>query len=359
MPRRSWRQRAAKARMRILFLDKMRKGGFRSFDYDDIEDLRGGERTLLYLAEALGKRGHVVVLACSPQKRARHSGSVELMDPGSALTREFDVAISNNYANAFDGVMAPLKLVWTHNPGFSWSHVKADYLSKLRHLPHLVHLSKYTQSRSWFLPRSGQTIIHHGMPSELLSRRSLRQSPPPPIAVFSSSAGRNLQAVVEAWRDIVHPSVPEARLVVTAEAEPKHLGGMSAGELAALNIDVVGTLAWSKLMDLLREVRVLVAPGHFQETYNLLTVEAAACGVPTITLGIGALRERVVHDKSGWIAPSVEDMGLALARVLVDDDLWRRYHRACLEHRDLLSWEDRAREWEAYIEQLAPSAPEV
>ena len=122
--------------------------------------------------------------------------------------------------------------------------------------------------------------------------------------------------------------------------------------LAGLNIEIVGTLPWSKLMDLLREARVLVAPGHFQETYNLLTVEAAACGVPTVSMGIGALRERVVHEESGWIASSVKEMGSALARVLVDDDLWGRYHRACLHHRDLVSWDDRAGEWEDRISKF-------
>lgn len=338
--------------MRILFLNKMRQGGFRTFDFADIEGLRGGERTMLYLGEALGRRGHEVVLACFSQEGSAYRGNVAVADPRSALTRDYDIAISNNYAKAFDGVRAQLKLVWTHNPGFSWTHVKADWLPKLRHRPRLVHLSRYTQARSWFLPRAGQTIIRHGMPSELLARRSLRSGAPPPLAVFSSYAGRNLRSVIEAWRDIVHPSVPQARLLVTAEVEPKHLGGVEKSDLARLNIEVIGTLPWSQLMDLLRRARVFVAPGHFQETYNLLSVEAAACGVPTVTMGIGALRERVKHDESGWIAASVEDMGSALARILVDDVVWQRYHRAGLEHPDLVSWDDRAAEWEAYIESV-------
>ena len=102
-------------------------------------------------------------------------------------------------------------------------------------------------------------------------------------------------------------------------------------------------------MELLRSARVLVAPGHFQETYNLLSIEAAACGVPTVTMGIGALRERVVHDDTGWIASSVADMGAALVRILTDDALWLRYHRASLTHPDLLSWDEQAAEWERYI----------
>ncbi|MFA6141067.1 MAG: glycosyltransferase family 4 protein [Hyphomicrobium sp.] len=338
--------------MRILLLNKTRSGEFRTFDYSDIEALRGAERTNLYLAEAMGARGHEVVLASSADKGSLRQGSVQLADPVSALASDYDVAISNNYAHAFAGADAPLKLVWTHNPGFSWNHVKADYAAKLRHLPYLVHLSKYTLGRSWFLPRSGQTIIHHGMPANLLAARKLRTAAPPPVAVFASYAGRNLRTVIKAWRDVVHPSLPAARLLVTAEVEPKHLGGVDAAELKRLNVEIVGTLPWSELMDLLRGARVLVAPGHFQETYNLLSVEAAACGVPTVTMGIGALRERVVHDEGGWIASSIEEMGAALARILTHDELWLRYHRACLAHPDLVSWGDRAAEWEDYIGKL-------
>lgn len=339
--------------VRILFLNKMRDGGFRAFDYSDIESMRGAERTVLYLAEALGARGHDVVITCAGAPGSISRGSISIADPDAALARDYDVAVSNNFASAFDGVKAPIKIVWTHNPGFSRAHIRADLIAKLRHRPYLVHLSDYTRARSWFLPRSGETIIRHGMPSELIAQGVARSVPPAPIAVFSSYAGRNLRKVIEAWRDVVHAQLPNARLVVTSEAEPKHLAGLSAAELARLNVEIVGTLPWSKLMQFLRqEARLLVAPGHFQETFNLLSVEAAACGVPTVTMGIGALRERVVPDRSGVIARSTKEMGSAMVRILADDALWLRYHQGSLAHPDLVGWDQRAIEWEAYMTGL-------
>lgn len=339
--------------MRLIFLNKTRDGGFRGFDFSDDAKIRGAERTVLCLGEALGRRGHDVVITCAGAPTTR-SGNVTVADPDVALAGDYDVAVSNNFARAFDGVRAPTKIIWTHNPGFSRAHIRADAFAKWRYRPYLVHLSDYTRARSWFLPHSGQTIIHHGMPSELLEKRSARRAAPAPIAVFASYPGRNLRKVIAAWRDVVHGKVPEARLIVTADVEPKHLAGVAASELAGLKIDIVGMLGWSELMDLLRTARVLVAPGHFQETFNLLAVEAAACGVPTVTMGIGALRERVRHDENGWIAGSTSSMGVAIARVLADDDLWLRYHRASLAHPDLVSWDERAGEWEAYIAKVHP-----
>ena len=337
--------------MRILFLDKTREGTFRTFCYDEIEWLRGGECTVLYLAEALACRGHTVVVASLPRQGSLTRGNVTVADPKTALARDYDVAISNNYARAFNGVATEAKIIWAHNPGFSWAHVKADLLWKILHRPYTVHLSNYTRDRSWFLPRTGQTIIHHGLPSSLLAGRKLRKTPPPPIAVFSSYAGRNLAKVIQAWRDVVHPNVPDARLIVTADVESRHLSGVPRHKLANMNIEIPGPLPRSELMDVLKSARTFVAPGHFQETYNLLAVEAAACGVPTVTMGIGALKERVLHDQTGWIASSAQEMGLAIARILTDDALWLRYHGACLSHPDLVSWEDRAVTWEAYMQR--------
>jgi len=342
--------------MRILFLNKTRADEFRDFDCASLEGMRGAERTSLYLAEALGARGHEVVLTCASAPDAAQIGHVTVSSPIAALAQSYDVAISNNFAKAFDGVDAPVKMVWTHNPGFTQTHLKADLLAKWRHRPYLVHLSQYTRNRSWMLPRSGETIIHHGMPAELLDARATRSAPPQPVAVFASYPGRNLRKVIRAWCDVVHPRAPQAKLIVTSDAEPKHLDGRTPAELRACNIEIRGTVPWTQLMELLRAARVFIAPGHWQETYNLLSIEAAACGVPTVTMGIGALRERVIHDQTGCIEPSVTKMGNAIARILTDDALWQRYHRACLAHPDLFTWEQCADEWERCIVGLMRSA---
>jgi len=343
--------------MRIIFLDLERSGRPRQFDFSDAETLRGGERGLLYLAGALAKRGHEITVATRDGAADIVQQSVRFVSMASARSGVFDVAISNNYAFAFDGIHAPIKIVWTRNPGFSVAHLKADFLGKLRHRPHIVHLSRYTRRRSWFLPRAGSSIIHHGVPPELLGSSAPRTDVPSPVALFSSYASRNLSLVVDAWRRIVHPALPHARLEVTAEVAPKHANNLPDAELAASGIHVLGSLPWSELMERMRQSRVMLVPGHFQETYNNLAIESAAAGLPCITLGIGALGERVKHDQTGWVAGNVEDMGRSIVRVLTDDALWRRYHLNCFKHPDLVSWDDRAVTWENCFAKLQANRP--
>jgi glycosyltransferase involved in cell wall biosynthesis len=342
--------------LKILFLNKKRKPP-KEFDFSRIDRLRGVERTTLLLAEAMSARGHEVTVAALTRGASEICNGVELTDVQAAKARAFDVAVSNNLASAFDGIRARAKVLWVRNPGFSWTHIRMDYLAKLRHWPHVVHMSDYTLRRSWFLPHASQTVIRHGVPTDLLEARSLRTEAPEPIAVFSSVASRNLSLVLRAWRDVVHPKVPTARLLVTTNVEPHHLEGIVPNALPALNVEIKGSIAWPDLMDLFRKARVLLVPGHFQETFNSLSIEGAACGIPTVTMGIGALRERVIHDRTGWIAASETELGDATARLLTDDAQWMDYHRACLDHPDLVRWDARAAEWEAFLSRVIGTAP--
>lgn len=52
--------------------------------------------------------------------------------------------------------------------------------------------------------------------------------------------------------------------------------------------------------------------------------------IASVTLGIGALAERVEDGLTGIIAGSIREMGLATVQLLRDGDLWLAFHRRCL-----------------------------
>ena len=56
---------------------------------------------------------------------------------------------------------------------------------------------------------------------------------------------------------------------------------------------------------------VLVAPSRARETFNMVVLEAAACGLPSIVADRGALPERVGNGKSGWVFPVGDSEALA------------------------------------------------
>jgi glycosyltransferase involved in cell wall biosynthesis len=63
----------------------------------------------------------------------------------------------------------------------------------------------------------------------------------------------------------------------------------------------------------LADKHVLVAPSRARETFNMAVLEAAACAMPSIVADRGALPERVLHGRSGWVFPVGDAAALAQA----------------------------------------------
>jgi glycosyltransferase involved in cell wall biosynthesis len=97
--------------------------------------------------------------------------------------------------------------------------------------------------------------------------------------------------------------------------------------------------------------RVMLYPGHRNETFCFAAAEATAAGLPIVTRGIGSLTERVSDGENGFIAWEPADYAAHATRLLLDDELWLAMHRKILMNRDLPSWDDRVGEWtKAFLE---------
>jgi glycosyltransferase involved in cell wall biosynthesis len=69
-------------------------------------------------------------------------------------------------------------------------------------------------------------------------------------------------------------------------------------------------------------------------------------GVPVVTEGLGSLRERLRDGETGFVAVGQAAFAEAAIRLLQDDELWLRQHRAALATQRGLAWEEVAGIWE-------------
>ena len=53
--------------------------------------------------------------------------------------------------------------------------------------------------------------------------------------------------------------------------------------------------------------KVFLVPGHKAELFCIAAEEARELCIPTVTLGIGSLSERIIHNKTGFIAKNEKD----------------------------------------------------
>lgn len=90
----------------------------------------------------------------------------------------------------------------------------------------------------------------------------------------------------------------------------------------------------------MREADVLLMPSH-SETFGLVVLEAAACGLPAIAYRSGGLAESVRHDETGLLVDTREpaDWAAAIARLLGDAGLYARLAATALAHARAMSWD--------------------
>ena len=304
----------------------------------------GTESSVVQLAEALAQRGHDVFVF-NGVPAPRHEYGVHWLPYAEASRQargEIGIAVSN--PKVFNGLHFRTHIFWLHNPLKSWRQIKRGNVWPLiKTRPYFVLLGEYHASRvpRWF-PSRGRKIIHHGIHEDFF-RKVPASAPPLPRAIFTSQPYRGLGWLLDLWPAVTR-QVPGASLDVFA---PKiHQAAANAERAAPGGVTFRGSIPRSGLIQELLAARVLLIPGHYDETYCLAAAEATAAGVPIVTMGIGALRERVCDGKTGFIASGKDEFAARTAELLSNDELWITMHRNCLSGAKLTGWDKRAEQWE-------------
>lgn len=293
------------------------------------------------LAEAFARQGHAVtVFNRTPAET--HVNAVSWRQLRETDRIEADLAIVNNAVHLLDKVRNGKKVVWFRNPVKIHRLLKkGDLLPVYRHRPHAVFLGSYHAGTvSPFLPFSSRRIIQHA-PSRAFARPVPLSAAPPPRAVFVSQPYRGLAWLLDVWSSRIFPNAPGAELhVFTAEWDQ-----LRVQDYARFGVVNRGRLPQKELAAEMMNARVMLYPGHRNETYCFAAAEATAAGLPIVTRGIGSLSERISEGRNGHVRWEPADYAAAATQLLLDDDRWLAMHRGALAIRDEASWDDRVGEW--------------
>ncbi len=321
--------------------------------------LGGAETAFVALAEALAARGHSVDVRNRCAEALTHNG-VRWIPLARDMPRTCDLYIGSRGHRVIGLVRrASRRLFWLHNP--------ARYLRKPRNVwrlawyrPTLVVTGAYHAGTvpAWLL-HGGCETIPYGVLDRF--RAAVPREPPPPRAVFTSNPLRGLDWLLDLWARRIAPAVPEARLhIYSGPAVYGALGARRAREmetvltradaLAGCGVRRFAPVGREALAAALKGARVMLYRGDPGETFCLSLAEAQAMGVPAVVTPLGAVAERVKDGVSGQVASSDTNFAEAAIAVLRNDDLWRGWHQAALEHQRGLSWDAVAARFEALME---------
>lgn len=327
----------------------------------ELGPLGGAETAFIALAEALARRGHRVQARNNCAGPLSHNG-VDWAPLAAGLPDAADLYIANRGDRLLPAMRASARrtVFWIHNP--------ARYLLKWRYLwklcwlkPPIVflgphHLAGYPR----WAPAGRRLVIPYGIEATFRTAEPADR-PPGPRAIFTSNPLRSLDWLLSLWVERIRPRVPGAALEVFSGAAT--YGGIGAAKAARMApvLDRAGALAGhgvalhppvpkAELVGALRAARLLLYRGDPGETFCLAVGEAQAMGVPAVVQAIGATAERVVDGETGFVAGDAAAFADAAVRLLTDDALWRRQHRAALRLQRRWGWDDAA----AGFEKLLP-----
>ena len=148
-------------------------------------------------------------------------------------------------------------------------------------------------------------------------------------AIFISRPDRNLELLIEIWKNYIFTKHNQAKLLVT----PNHFKDSKDFNIFPRNLgDKIN------LINDLCNSRVCLLPGHKAELFCLAAEEARELCVPIVTLGIGSLSERVIHEKTGFIAKDVYQFAQYALELFKNDELWSNMRNNLLDLRGTKVW---------------------
>lgn len=322
--------------------------------------LGGIQTATVMLAETLAARGHHVAVHGMVASDEQHHGVLyrPLFTPWG---EHYDLLIANCVAKLFAHAQGKKRALWLHGP--------SRYMRKPRHLwpylryrPSLVFLGDYHRS-TWprWIPAFNPVLIPHGVGEPFVNAPE-RTVPPGPRALFISNPRRHLDWVLDVWAQHIHPAMPGAQLHIYAgrsnygsrkdDKLDKAVSRIASfADKGVVRHEPVGK---EDLLSAMQESRVMLYRGDLGETFCFAAAEAQTAGLPLVTAGLGALAERVTDGETGFLRDTPEAFAEAALRLLRDDVLWLRQHKAAQASRARLQWDNVAAAWEEHFGLDAP-----
>jgi len=165
---------------------------------------------------------------------------------------------------------------------------------------------------------------------------------------------KNVPNLLRAFRLLLDNYHPKVKLVLAGEKGWLFEEVYQLADTLKLGEDALflGRVKTEELLWLYNAAKALVAPSLY-EGFGLPPLEAMACGTPVITSNISALPE-VVGDAGMLVDPQdVEDISVAIWRILGDDQLRASLVEKGFKRAAVFSWDKAAQETLALYHSLA------
>ena len=198
-------------------------------------------------------------------------------------------------------------------------------------------------------------VIPLGIDADVLTPDPAARAPTPTL-LYLGRLKRNKR--IELLLDVL-AAHPEAVLEIAGDGDHRDtLISEIRGRALESRVRLHGFVSEQRKRELYRQAWVHVTASS-SEGWGLTTVEAAACGTPTVALRVGGLAESIKHARTGFLASDLTEFSGYVAALLGDLQLRRARGRQAREHAAAFDWDETARRTLGLLDaELRRSQPE-
>lgn len=318
--------------MKICFID------FTNFKYsfNDKENpiLRGAETTLINLSYNLSLLNNEVYVFnnCSKKINLKNFfwNDVNQLDH-SEIT--FDVAIANGDINLLNKVKARKKFAISYSLQPLEKFIrKRQLISFLKNKPKIILIGQYHKDERNILTRIwGYDFLNLAIDDNFIKTNvSINENELSNQAIFTSRTDRNSQKLIDIWKNKIISVKNDIKLLMTPSTEME--------DLSKFNIFYRKMKSQLELIMDLKNSRTMLIPGHKAELFCLAAEEARELCIPIVTLGIGSLKERVIHNHTGFIAKNDDEFSKYTLDLFNDNELCMHFKKNLYKIRNNNNW---------------------
>ncbi len=308
-----------------------------SFNANDINKFKigGSEKTLINISNEIAKNNNIKVKVfnlCDEDKLINNVYWSNINNINKVDKPDFLIAMSD--ANLLSLVDAQKKFLWSHSvQPIEKFFRKKQLLPFLKNKPIMLLESNYHfNTRSFFTSFFGKKIINLAPDDEIINTKVDVDYIPNKRAIFNTRSDRNLILLLECWKTIQKNS-NNSYLFINP---PFNL----TDEFKLINVQIRRKGDKDELINELLNTRVMLNPGHKGEVYCLAAEEARELCVPIVTMGYGALKERVEHGVTGYIARNKNEFIDYSKKILNDDFLYKKLKKNLFLKKNLRSYKN-------------------
>ena len=322
--------------MKIFFLEKSIP--FNSLDLNSFK-IGGAEKILINISNELAKYKNLDIKVFNNVKKRQLISNVEWVNINDYDYQiEPDILIAFSDANLFKNYKAKKKFLWSHSVQNLEKFIRKNQLiSYLKHKPVLILEGDYHFNKRPFLTSFfGKKILKLAPDYEFIDESVDINFFPEKKCIFSTKSDRNLDILLKAWNEI-YKSNKDAKLYINPPFK------LSEAQIKQ-NIFLREKGNKKNLINDLKNSRIMLVPGHKGEVYCLAAEEARELCVPIVTLGYGSLSERVIHNKTGFVANDIDEFINFSLKLLNDDELYLQIRKNLFNIRNIRNYSHVARD---------------